>query len=520
MGHHPPRPYVSRRDFLRRSAIVGAAAAAGPWFWRRLAYAADAPIRQLHLTLGADASREATVSFMTPEPVKEPFVELLGERWPARTMQYPGYLGYFHHVAVTGLEPSKHYRYTAGHTDKGATPALMHKTGPTGRAPFSFTAFGDEGIDGPVVGVPPISQPPVQASANVELANSFDPALHLIVGDLAYANGDQSIWDTWFDMIEPMARRIPWMPCIGNHEIETQLQALAGAPTDSWGKWGYDPYRTRFQLPSNGKAEHQNCYYAFRYGSVQFVSLDNNDVNDEIAPNKEYTRGRQRKWLEETLKAARSDPSIDFIVVLMHQCAFSSSSKHGSDPGVFRTWAPLFAKYGVDLVFQGHDHVYERSHAMRMDDIVVKEAPYDLDVGTVYVTCGNGGAVQEPFEPVQPGWSAFRQPFKIGTVRVDVDPAKGTLTLGEYWALDGSPIEEGIVLQRSVKKGSSDTPKQERTEHATVAASDASDPAGAEPRVVLPVTGGAGPATAIGTAVVAGAAATRLYVNRNSRDAR
>jgi hypothetical protein len=357
----------------------------------------------------------------------------------------------------------------------------------------------------------------VQPSANVELANSFDPALHLIVGDLAYANGDQSIWDTWFDMIEPMARRIPWMPCIGNHEIETQLQALAGTPTDSWGKWGYDPYRTRFELPANGNTKHTNCYYAFRYGSVQFISLDNNDVNAEIAPNQNYTSGRQRKWLEQELADARSDPDVDFIVVLMHQCAFSSSSKHGSDEGVFKAWAPLFAKYGVDIVFQGHDHVYERTHAMKMDDITVDESPYTTDVGTVYVTCGNGGAVQEPFDAVQPAWSAFRQDFKIGTVRVHVDPMKKRLTLGEYWALNGSAIEEGIVLERK--------PSQTKVAVASTlndrepaAASSASNGGGPKADVLLPVTGGPGAATVIGTAAAAAATATRMYVNRERRD--
>ena len=481
MGHgHPERPYVSRREFLRRSAYVGAATAAGPWFWKQLAYAAEAPVGQVHLTLGADAAREAVVSFMTPEPVRQPFAELLGRRWSAETVQYPGYPGYFHHVRLKGLRPATTHTYRIGHTGKATSPKLVHRTGPSGRARFRFTAFGDQGTDGPALTVPPLSQPPVQASANVDLAHSFDPALHLIVGDLAYANGDQSVWDTWFDMIEPMARTVPWMPCIGNHEIESQLDASGTG--DSWGKWGYDPYLTRFLLPNNGVKGFRNCFYAFRYGSVHFVSIDNNDVNDEVTNNIGYTGGQQRAWVEKELAAARSDPDIDFIVVLMHQCAFSSSSKHGSDPGVFKTWSRLFEKYSVDIVFQGHDHVYERTHGMRRGDVAVQEAPYRTDVGTVYVTCGNGGAVQEPFMPLRPAWSAFRQDFKIGTVKIDVDPfgPNGTkrLTLGEYWALDGSPIEEGIVLER---RGPRRQVAKERDQ---------------KPDVAVPMTG----ATLVGTA--------------------
>lgn len=513
MGHgHPERPFVTRREFLRRSAVVGAAAAAGPWFWRQLAYGADAPVGQVHLNFGADAARDVVISFMTADPVRKPFAELRGERIAAQTKQYVGYPGYFHHVSVDGLAPDTSYAYRVGHSDKLLSPRHRHRTGPAGRAAFTFTAFGDQGTDGPVVSVPPLSQPPVQASANVELAQSFTPAMHLIVGDLAYANGDQSIWDTWFDMVEPMAANIPWMPCIGNHEIESQLDVTGTG--DGWGKWGYDPYRTRFALPGNGASAYENCYYAYRYGSAHFVAVDNNDVNEEIVPNKGYTGGRQRRWVEQELAAARSDPEVDFIIVLMHQCAFSSSTKHGSDPGVFATWAPLFEKYAVDLVFQGHDHVYERTHGMKRDTIAQQEMPYRTDVGTVYVTCGNGGAVQEPFSPVQPAWSAFRQDFKIGTVRVEVDPfganGVGRLTLGEYWALDGSPIEEGIVLERRVKP-------QTKVAAAFSETNGRSPAPAAAPKaeVSLPVTGSAGAATLVGTAATVAAAGTRLYVNRD-----
>ena len=323
------------------------------------------------------------------------------------------------------------------------------RTGPAGRARFTFTAFGDQGTDA-ALGVPPVSQPPQQASRNTALARTLDPALHLIVGDLSYANGDQAIWDAWFSMIEPMAATTPWMPCIGNHEIEDQLDLLGTG--SGWGEWGYDPYRTRFWLPGNGSTDLQNCFYAFRYGGVVFLMIDNNDVNSESTINVGYTGGRQQAWVEQTLAAARLDPEVDFIVVGMHQCAFSSSTKHGSDDGVRAAWFDLFERYRVDLVLQGHDHVYERTHAMVADTIAAYSGPYRTDAGTVYITVGNGGAVQEVFNPQQPAWSAFRQQLKVGTLRVTVDPfAPGgmrRLTLGEYWALDGSAIEEGVVLER------------------------------------------------------------------------
>ena len=460
---HVHRPYVSRRDFLRRSAVAGLATAAGPLVWRQPAYAADTPTEQVHLSFGADASRQMTVSWMTPGPVKRPFVQLAGTRVVADTRQYDGYPGYVHHARIDGLEPASRHRYTVGHADRPRSSPARLTTAPSGRVPFTFTAFGDQGIDDPgpdniqdydpTTGSVSLQQPPFQAEANILLAQSLQPAFHLIVGDLSYANGNQAIWDRWFRAIEPMARERPWMACLGNHEIEAANSVGGfGLGGDSWGPLGYDAYRTRFRFPDNHDREWDNCWYAFRYGSVQFVSIDNNDVNTEVTANVGYSEGRQAAFVERVLQRAQADPDVDFIVVLMHQCAFSSSTKHGSDQGVRAAWLDLFARTGVDLVLQGHDHTYERSHLMDRTEVLSASAPYLSDVGTLYVVAGNGGAVQEPFNPQQPAWSAFRQALKVGTLKVEVTPdtGKGTkrLTLSEYAALDGSPIEEGIVLER------------------------------------------------------------------------
>jgi hypothetical protein len=319
-------------------------------------------------------------------------------------------------------------------------------------------------------------------------------------------------------MIEPTARSVPWMPTIGNHEIESQLTGGAG---DSWGAFGYDPYRSRFLLPSNGTDDLANCYYAFRYGSVHVVCIDNNDVNDEIAPNIGYTGGRQQQFVEAELAAARNDPDVDFIVVSMHQCAFSSSTKHGSDDGVRRAWFELFHRHSVDLVLQGHDHTYERTHAVVGDTVVSagEGGTYRSDVGTVYVVCGNGGAVQEPFQPVQPAWSAFRQALKIGTLRVEVEPEAGNglarMVLTEYWAFDGSVIDGGIVLERPSRQAvmaataTSEAPAPERPAAAppTVAVT---------PTETLPVTGGPAGVALVGVAAAAGGLVLRS-VSREER---
>ena len=68
----------------------------------------------------------------------------------------------------------------------------------------------------------------------------------------------------------------------------------------------------------------------------------------------------QTAWLERELIAARQDPAIRHIFVVMHHPPFSISL-HGGNRDLRERWTPLFEKYQVTAVFSGHDHVYERA---------------------------------------------------------------------------------------------------------------------------------------------------------------
>jgi 3',5'-cyclic AMP phosphodiesterase CpdA len=114
-----------------------------------------------------------------------------------------------------------------------------------------------------------------------------------------------------------------------------------------------------------------------------------------------YSAGAQKAWLEAELAATRRDPEIDWIVVCMHQVAISTADKsNGADLGIREEWAPLFDKYGVDLVVCGHEHHYERSHPIRgqQANSTLTPIPADTDTrlidttkGTVHMVIGGGG---------------------------------------------------------------------------------------------------------------------------------
>jgi hypothetical protein len=108
---------------------------------------------------------------------------------------------------------------------------------------------------------------------------------------------------------------------VGNHEME------AWHSPD-----GYGGDIDRLDFPGNGPSICPGTYY-FTYGNAAFISLDPNDVSYEIPANFGYSGGQQTAWLGSTLAALRSDPSVDFIVVFFHHCAFAPAGTTGAREG-------------------------------------------------------------------------------------------------------------------------------------------------------------------------------------------
>ena len=88
-------------------------------------------------------------------------------------------------------------------------------------------------------------------------------------------------------------------------------------------------------------------YYSFKppTGSIRFFALDSNYMSEE-----------QLAWFEKELSTSDSDWKIAFF----HHPIYSSGERHGADVELRKKVEPLFIKYGVDVVFTGHEHFYER----------------------------------------------------------------------------------------------------------------------------------------------------------------
>ena len=104
----------------------------------------------------------------------------------------------------------------------------------------------------------------------------------------------------------------------------------------------HDSQTNRFYKPWNMNGER---YYAYTRKNVKFLALDS-----------DYMDPKQLQWVDTELKHARDD----WKIVYFHHPLYSSGGRHGSEVDLRVTLEPLFVKYGVNVVYSGHDHIYER----------------------------------------------------------------------------------------------------------------------------------------------------------------
>lgn len=192
------------------------------------------------------------------------------------------------------------------------------------------------------------------------------PAFVSHIGDISYARGYAWIWDQFFNQIEPIASRVPYHVCIGNHEYDWPLQPWK--PDWSWSIYGKDgggecgvPYSLRFNMPGNSSEPTgtrapatRNLYYAFDMGSVHFVYLSTE--TNFLQGSKQY------EFIKRDLESVNRSKT-PFVVVQGHRPMYTTSNEIRDAPireKMLKHLEPLFVKNNVTLALWGHVHRYER----------------------------------------------------------------------------------------------------------------------------------------------------------------
>ena len=245
----------------------------------------------LHLQFGSDASDEVVVTWQTYAPVDSPQVYLGTldrglHRTPvaATTKTYvdPKQTDepvYVHSARLDRLRPDSEYFYVAIHEGADAETGGF-RTAPRGRAPFTFTSFGDQGT--PTLTAPTNLPSPAPAFKNDNLGSpaagdvtagveEIAPLFHLVNGDLCYANLSTVPVRTWSDWMANNSRsaRVSVRGC----------RQPATTRTRRWARTGFGPTRRTSPCPPTARpADLDGLWYSFRAGSVKVIAINNDDV--------------------------------------------------------------------------------------------------------------------------------------------------------------------------------------------------------------------------------------------------
>ena len=247
-------------------------------------------------------------------------------------------------VLIDGLTPNSSYSYRVGGINGIWSEIYSFTTAKAGKDEFSFIYITDtqsntdEMFD--------ISRKTVATAQT----NVPDAKFLLITGDLVETSGNSNSeweWEQWFETMKASWQTLPIAPTQGNHDT-----------SNAYSNW-HNHFNTDYsfnaaQSSDNAKTAMEGTVYSFVYGDALFMILNWEDYGKSEA----YFAAIEA-WMRAQI-AANSD--VKWKIAAVHKTMFTGSDSHQSDEDgriVRERMAPVFQDMGIDLVLQGHDHVYE-----------------------------------------------------------------------------------------------------------------------------------------------------------------
>ena len=302
-----------------------------------------------------------------------------------------GWTGKLHTVQLTGLKIDGEtvYHYSCDSSSEFTFKAAP----PPSSFPFTIAAVADLGQECAHTKSGGEGCPNATFSALTKAATNNEFGLLLHAGDIAYTSGQQGIWDTYHRELEPVASRVPYAVCPGNHEAH----------------YNFSAFRHRYRMPGEAQRT-QNLWYSFDWAGMHVVSLSS---EHDFAPG-----SAQYAWLVADLAAAAAPAQrarVPWLVVMAHRPIYCSTDdyydcKVRGPTKMGPALEPLFERHGVDLGLFGHLHNYERSWPTSANG-TVQQRSYALPTAPVHVVIGGAGddeGLTDSWEHPAPGWSAFR----------------------------------------------------------------------------------------------------------------
>ena len=281
-------------------------------------------------------------------------------------------------ISFTGLTAGTTYYYDAMGADEGKG---RFKTPPAGAVPFQFVVYGDTR-----------SRHDFHKRV-IDAVVKTDPDFVLHTGDLVLDGYDTAQWPIFFSIEKELLRKTAFYPSLGNHERNNRQ------------------YYEFFNVSTP--------YYSFDWGNAHFTVLNSDVGNVAISrESKENFWSEQTRWMEEDLQKAQK---ADYRFVTFHHPPFTAVLKRQEGKHEVQNLPPLFEKYKVTAVFNGHDHNYQ----------------HHVKNGVHYIVTGGGGA---PLYPVDGPIAGITRKVESTEHFVQVK-VNGKRTVIEAIALDGHVID-------------------------------------------------------------------------------
>ncbi len=252
-----------------------------------------------------------------------------------------------HKAEAKGLEPGTVYVYRVGDGNGHYSDQGVFRTATGTNEGTKFLFMGD-------------SQATNQAGFDLwgsifKKALNDHPDTEFVIhgGDLVEDGYKENEWNMWFSAAKDELAQTTIVPVVGNHEVTGARQS--------------EDYLAHFNHPQNGIESLKGSNFSFDYNNAHFVVL-----------NSEYDLEQQKEWLRNDLK--KTDKLWKFVA--FHRGPYGSiyDSEH-----IRQVWTPVFDEFEVDVVMNGHDHVYVRSFPMKNME-KAKDGK-----GTIYIVGGSTG---------------------------------------------------------------------------------------------------------------------------------
>ena len=263
----------------------------------------------------------------------------------------------YHSVVFENLKPNTLYAYRVGFAENWSE-WIQFKTANDTYSPTQFVYFGDAQND--ILN---------HWSRVIRMAykTAPDASFDIHAGDLVDSAHKDNEWAQWFKAGGFIHSQWTAIPVVGNHEFQRFDGYEGTLPRRLSIQW-----RPQFTLPVEENLDEKlhETVYSVEYQDILVLVLNSTGHLEE-----------QTEYIREKL----TNSDAKWKIVTNHHSVFSPAE--GRDFEYARkVWKPMFEKYGVDLVLNGHDHTYARGHTPVKSQNVNESGIFK----TLYVTSVSG----------------------------------------------------------------------------------------------------------------------------------